>query len=530
MPKLPKKIGRYQILEKIGGGGMGVVYKARDPNIGRLVALKVIKLSLDNGSEESKEIRERFRREAATAGVLQHNNIVTVYDAGDDKGTPYLAMEYVEGETLDRLAEPGETLPIEKVNSIIRQVAEGLDYAHQKGVVHRDIKPANILVTKDGAAKIMDFGIARLSDSELTQRGVVMGSPSYMSPEQVTGKEVDGRSDLFSLGVVLYQLLTGDLPFPGENPTAISYRVVSEDPPSPSMVNPVVEPGYNYVVSKAMAKNPSDRYQSGREMARDLERVARGKRPGAKDATPPVGGARRVMWKTWRSRSFRWSAAGTVLIGLAVVLVIISLRISNPYNDVRELIKAGQHERAVWSLLRLKASKPKDHRAVYLLGREYSELGDHHSSILAYTRALVLRPDYRYDEKLQQDLVKALSSNEADAAIQLIVTKVGGPIVPKLEKALKDPGYATHWNAAEALTGLGEEVDELPLLVLDLKYNPDCTKRRAAAARMGELGDPRALPELELAMGDRRNTRSCMGMTLERAKEKINEKNPDTEH
>jgi len=202
--------------------------------------------------------------------------------------------------------------------------------------------------------------------------------------------------------------------------------------------------------------------------------------------------------------------------------------VSSPYADVHELIDAGQHDRAVITLLRIRAHKPKDHRAVYLLGREYAELKDYRSSIKAYAQALLLNPVYRNDDLLLSDLVQSLSRPEADLAIQLIVSKAGQSIITKLREAIENrDDHVLRWNAAEALRGMGEEVDEFPLLDLDLKYSPDCKIRRAAVERMGELGDTRALPELELAKGDRRNTPACMGKSLEEAENKIYEKHPE---
>jgi tetratricopeptide (TPR) repeat protein/predicted Ser/Thr protein kinase len=533
MSELPERIGRYEILEEVGRGGMGVVYKARDPNIDRLVALKVIRLSFDDDEDTAAEMRERFRREARAAGVLQHPNIVTVFDAGEDEGegTSFIAMEYVEGTTLDRITGPDEMLPINRINSIVRHVARGLAYAHENGVIHRDIKLANILVTSDGVAKIMDFGIARLSDSDLTQQGVVMGSPSYMSPEQVTGQQIDHRSDIFSLGVILYQLLTGERPFPGENPTVISYRIVRVEPPEVSELNPLVPPAYDRILKKALAKRPEDRYETAERLAEDLERVSEGgdvteAAHGAGTLTAPGEGLFGPIFdKTWA----RWAALAVAVAVFFAGLVFISLKLSNPYNEVYELIETGQHEQATLELLKLRAHKPKDHRIAYLLGREYKELRDYKSSIKAYASALLLHPYYRSDDKLQEDLIAALSRPEADLAIQLIVSKVGAPVKKKLKASLEDPDYNLHWNAAEALRGLGEEVDEFPLLVLDLKYNPDCKRRRAAVERMGDLRNTRALPELELTKGDRRNTWACMGLAIEQAEEKIHEANPEDE-
>ncbi len=232
----PKTIGRYEILEEVGRGAMGAVYKARDPRIGRIVALKTIAFSFPLGPGEEEEFLKRFYHEAQIAGRLNHPNIVTIYDVGEKgaEGDAYIAMEFVTGTNLHDLLAGGGRLPLTQVADLIGQLAQALDYAHANAVVHRDIKPANIILTEAGQGKILDFGIARLAAGGLTRPGRFFGTPNYMAPEQVTGLDVDGRADQFSLGVILYQLLTGEKPFAGESVTAISYQVVNVDPPPPS--------------------------------------------------------------------------------------------------------------------------------------------------------------------------------------------------------------------------------------------------------------------------------------------------------
>lgn len=269
-------IGRYQIEQVIGKGAMGVVYRAYDPNIGRTVALKTMRL--DVHGIENAEMLDRFRNEGRAAGVLNHPNLITVYDAGEHEGLFYLAMEFLEGETLQEWLARERAMPIDKVLLLMHQVCQGLDYAHSKGVIHRDIKPANIMISKtnpslpggDFTAKIMDFGIAKAGGS-LTQTGQVLGTPNYMSPEQVRGKPLDGRSDLFSLGVVLYELLTGEKPFSAQNVTTIIYKIVNEAPIPPRELDVSIHPGISAVVTKALAKDPDERYQSGMELASALE-------------------------------------------------------------------------------------------------------------------------------------------------------------------------------------------------------------------------------------------------------------------
>jgi len=255
---------------------MGVVYRAYDPNIGRTVALKTMRL--DVHGIENAEMLERFRNEGRAAGVLNHPNLITVYDAGEHEGLFYLAMEYLEGETLQEVLARERAMSIDRVLLVMHQVCQGLDYAHSKGVIHRDIKPANIMISKphpslpggEVTAKIMDFGIAKAGGS-LTQTGQVLGTPNYMSPEQVRGKPLDGRSDLFSLGVVLYEMLTGEKPFAAQNVTTIIYKIVNEAPIPPRELDVSIHPGISAVVTKALSKDPDDRYQSGMELASALE-------------------------------------------------------------------------------------------------------------------------------------------------------------------------------------------------------------------------------------------------------------------
>lgn len=261
------KIGRYEITGTLGKGAMGVVYKAVDPTIGRTVALKTTRLDVHGSDQE--ELLERFRNEARLAGVLNHPNIVTIYDAGEFEGLFYIAMEFIEGQTLHQLLSKKKVIPIAQTLEIARQVCAGLDCAAGHRVVHRDIKPANIMLEATGTAKIMDFGIAKAGGG-LTSTGQVLGTPNYMSPEQVRGKPLDGRSDLFSLGVMLYEMVTGSKPFVGDNVTTIIYKIIHEDPPPPREVNVSVHPGLAAVIVKALEKNPNNRYQNGAELARDL--------------------------------------------------------------------------------------------------------------------------------------------------------------------------------------------------------------------------------------------------------------------
>ena len=264
------KLGRYEVLNELGKGAMGVVYLAKDPVIGRLVAIKTIKTSQsDDDDSESREFRERFVREAQTAGILSHPNIVTIHDIGEDTDSraSFIAMEYIEGRNLKSLITEKNKFSWDEIADLIAQIGETLDYAHRKGIIHRDIKPANIILTTDGKVKITDFGIAKVASSNLTTTGQFLGTPNYMSPEQVSGAPVDGRSDIFSLGVVLYELLTNRKPFQGDNLTAISYKIVHEDFTPPAELSSEVPPEFNPIVARAMAKDPWNRYQRGKDMA-----------------------------------------------------------------------------------------------------------------------------------------------------------------------------------------------------------------------------------------------------------------------
>lgn len=265
-----EKLGRYEILAELGQGAMGVVYKAADPLIDRTVAIKTINLTLSK--DELADFEERFDREAKSAGRLNHPNIVTIYDVGHADHVAFMAMEYLEGRELKDIIASGEILPHDKIAEIIAQVADGLAFAHDNGIVHRDIKPANIMVLRNGNVKITDFGIAKMSSSSRTQIGIVLGSPRYMSPEQVAGKAVDGRSDIFALGAVLYELLVGESAFGGDNNTlaSIMYRIMNDTPAPPSSTNSAIPKAFDYIVGKALAKEPENRYQSAWEMANDL--------------------------------------------------------------------------------------------------------------------------------------------------------------------------------------------------------------------------------------------------------------------
>jgi serine/threonine protein kinase len=268
-------LGRYQIERELGRGAMGVVYLGRDPKIGRRVAIKTMALSHEFAGDELIEARERFFREAETAGRLQHPDIVTIFDAGEERELAYIAMEYLKGENLQAYTQAPKLLPVVTVLQVVARVAEALNYAHSQGVVHRDIKPGNVVV--DLAAdmvKVTDFGIARVADSARTRTGMVLGTPSYMSPEQLAGRRVDGRSDLYSLGVMLFQLLTGRLPHRSESMAELMQQIANQPAPDIRTLRADLPEALARVVALVLEKRPEGRYTGGQQLAADLRAVA----------------------------------------------------------------------------------------------------------------------------------------------------------------------------------------------------------------------------------------------------------------
>lgn len=269
-----KRFGRYEVVAELGRGAMGVVYKARDPQIDRFVAVKTVSM-WGEVPEEKAEFRLRFLNEAQAAGRLHHAGIVSIFDVGEDpdKQDPYIVLEYVAGESLNRILARQKKLPLVKALRLAEEIAQALDYAHAQGVVHRDIKPGNILINEDGRAKIADFGIAKLNLAHFTLPGRVMGTPAYMAPEQLSGEGVDGRSDLFALGVILYAMVTGHSPFQGNSATTVCFKVANREPVAASALDLNLPPELDEVISRAMAKDPKERYQRGAEFADDLRRL-----------------------------------------------------------------------------------------------------------------------------------------------------------------------------------------------------------------------------------------------------------------
>lgn len=303
-------LGRYEIVSELGRGAMGVVYKAKDPLIDRMVAIKTINLQ-SLPLDKKKEYEARFYQEAKAAGRLSHPNIITIYDLGENDGIAYIAMELLEGKELQHLVEDGKHLSVDDAVNIAVQVASGLAYAHEHGIVHRDIKPSNIMVLQGKRIKIADFGIARMESSLLsTKTGLLMGSPLYMSPEQIKNERVDLRSDIFLLGILLYQMVTGRLPFRGDNAHTVMFQIVQEEPPKPSSVNPDVPQVLDAIIAKCLAKRPEDRYQDANELGRALLFSQRASHTGMYLQNLISGATRNKMTK-WK------------ILGIAVLLFIL---------------------------------------------------------------------------------------------------------------------------------------------------------------------------------------------------------------
>jgi len=272
----PSTLGRYRVLKELGRGAMGVVYLGKDPTIHRFVAIKTMRLDETDSPDTLQEVKARFFQEAESTGRLSHPNIVTIFDAGEEGDLGYIAMELLEGATLKDWSRKPKLLPFDKVIANVATVAEAMDYAHQQGVVHRDIKPANIMVTKEQVIKIMDFGIAKMAMSTKTQTNIVMGTPTYMSPEQIAGKKVDGRSDIFSLAVVMFELLTGRPPFMADNVSALLFAIAQTPHPSLKALRPDLPPALKDVLDRALQKDPAQRYRRANEFATTLRSCTEG--------------------------------------------------------------------------------------------------------------------------------------------------------------------------------------------------------------------------------------------------------------
>ena len=343
-----KTLGRYEIVGEIARGAMGVVYKARDPLIDRLVAIKTVNIGMPNAETETFE--RRFFREAKSAGRLNHPNVVTIHDVGKSEDVAYIAMEFLDGKSLREILDSGVVLAPNRIADIVAEIADGLAFAHRNGVVHRDVKPANVMVLDSGAVKITDFGIALLPTGTRTMTGNVFGSPRYTSPEQVMGRPIDGRSDIFSLGAVLFEMLTGRSPFGGTDLNGILKQVLTDPTPPPSMLNPSLPRAFDHIVAKATAKDPAERYQDADEMARDLrsydrldlaspapaplpalEHPTNPKAVPAADALDePLLSAASASVEPWSKRKVVWAAAASGLVVIAVAAAMLPGKSSTP--------------------------------------------------------------------------------------------------------------------------------------------------------------------------------------------------------
>ena len=323
-----KTMGRYRILGELGRGAMGVVYHALDPVIDREVAVKTLLYNMP--ADVMGEVRERFLREARSAGRLSHPNIVTIFDYGEHDGSPYIVMDLMEGEELARSLEAGARMALPQVVRVMEQLLSALAYAHDRGVVHRDLKPSNVFVLRDGTIKVVDFGLARIEASNLTETGTMLGTPAYMSPEQFLGLPADARSDLFSLGVILYQMLTGDKPFTG-SPTTIMQKVLRQEPVEPSVLNPTLSAAWDEVIKCALAKKPDQRVHSARQLGEYVRLAFEGKPlPGAgvpADSTVVIGATLRVApARARRNWLPLFGAASAVVSALAVGAAVWTYR------------------------------------------------------------------------------------------------------------------------------------------------------------------------------------------------------------
>jgi predicted Ser/Thr protein kinase len=355
-----KQFGRYEVLSELGRGAMGVVYKARDPQIDRLVAVKTVSLRGQSDDAE-KEFRLRFLNEAQAAGRLHHPGIVAVFDVGEDTetGDPYIVLEYVAGESLNRVLARERKITLPKALQLAEEIARALDYAHEQGVTHRDIKPGNVMITEDGHAKVADFGIAKLNLAHFTLPGRLLGTPAYMAPEQLAGEVADGRSDLFSLGVILYAMVTGHSPFQGDSATTVCFKVANREPVPASALNLDLPRDLDALIGRAMEKDPKRRYQRGAEFAEDVAELRTRRPPGmttrgvlagtrtgkvlpALRGSPVVGLAQ--VWKLARSKVSQAPLRDLVL-GLAtvVMLVIVGVQSKLLVLSHREAVSTAEY-------------------------------------------------------------------------------------------------------------------------------------------------------------------------------------------
>jgi len=436
-----KKIGKYEIFSILGKGAMGIVYKALDPDIDRQVAIKTIRFDLTSDTTDNEEIMQRFIREAQAAGRLSHPNIITIFDVGREKDLTYIVMQFIEGPSLQRLIAQGEKFSIQEVTKIMDQVCGALDYAHQHGIVHRDIKPGNILLDNARKPFICDFGVARVDTSTLTQSGTAVGTPSYMSPEQVMGKKVDKRSDIFSLGCILYEFLTGRRPFEAESITTVIYKIINEEPPSLNEVKKGLPAGFEKIIGKALAKDPNDRYQDCNQLAADLRNLDR-----LSDKTIAIAPTREapvVLEKKEEVEEKKKSRLGLILgIAIPAFLVIV---VGGAYFYNEQTGQLPFVTKIVQRITGEKVSSPPEAQPLAVLTieeklnkaresfekRDYAEVIRLAEAVLAEDAGNIAAQDYLEKAKRQRD--EALS-----AQIQP-VQKEETPPPPEPKEAVIDP-------------------------------------------------------------------------------------------
>lgn len=340
-----ERIGPYRLDEEIGRGGMGIVYRGFDAAIGRTVAVKIIRPQQFSTAEEDAQLKLRFAREAAAAGKLSHPNIVVIYQLGEENGIQYMAMEFVAGLSLEQFLSRGGPMETDTTVSILRQIADALDFAHSEGIVHRDVKPANILVRADGRVKITDFGVARILSQTLTQAGITVGTPSYMAPEQILAARVDGKADQFSLGVIAYQMLSGRKPFDAGTGPGVIYQIMNAEPPSLNEVNTRLTPACAEVVHRALSKDPDGRYPNCSAFVRTLaESITVSPEPALAlgDFYTAHGPAQRLRLSSRKDRRVAYYAYGAAGLAVLVVGIVLFWRTRTPTPPVPAPAKVQQ--------------------------------------------------------------------------------------------------------------------------------------------------------------------------------------------
>ena len=491
MPPSPiSKLGRYEILEELGKGAMGVVYLARDPLIGRLVALKTFRAGFSSRDQELEQFRSRFMREAQSAGILSHPNIVTIHDIVDEaeSGICFIAMEYVRGSNLKLLLQQGEPLPFEFVVSIVSQVADALDYAHSRGVIHRDVKPANILITAENKVKITDFGIARLGSSNLTVEGQLLGTPNYMSPEQIQGREVDHRADIFSLGVVLYEMLTRRKPFQGENLTVVTHRIVHEPFTPPGELLQRLPEGLGAVLARALEKDPVRRYPAASALAADLQRLLRAPVPAVApdegedtaatqevprldgDATRLATGAASAV-----ERALGWARLhpGLLVSAVAGLLAVAVLA------GVFALARGGGPEVAAPSPLGPAAAVTGEVTKRLDAARRLLQEGDPTGALAEVVAAEHLRGDDPAVRGLRREVEEAIQAQQRTATL---ASRVAGGLAAARD-ALARGRFLEAKVAAEAVLALVPGQEEATQVLADAERRLAAERERQRAAR-----------------------------------------------